>query len=122
MRKTLFVSAALMGLALAAPVVAQEMTPDDYLAQALRYVEQHHANRAITAVNTAEAVLLQPPTPYEMRPARLVGEPQVIREVALARDAIQDGNWGQAEHYINAAMSHPSANMPSYVPPGSLSG
>ena len=118
MRKTLFASAALIGLALAVPAVAQETTPDQYLSQALQYVAQHQTAQAIAAVNSAENVLLEPPTPYEFHAARaLPGEPPVVRNMGEAREAIQLGNWGQAEHYIHAAMSHPSASLP-----GSLAG
>lgn len=118
MRKTLFASAAVIGLALAVPAVAEQTTPDQYLSQALQYVQQHQALPAIAAVNNAEIVLLEPPTPYEFHGARaLPGSPQVVRDIGHAREAIQLGNWGQAEHYIYAAMSHPSASLP-----GSLAG
>lgn len=123
MRKTLFASAALMGLALAVPAVAQEATPDGYLVQALRYVGQHQTLQAVAAINDAENVLLQPPTPFEFRGARdQPGEPVVIRQFARAREAIQEGNWGDAEHYIDAAMSHPSASLPGTLVVGAATG
>ena len=113
MRKTLFASAALLGVALAAPVAVQAATPDDYLAQALQYVQQHHQKRAVTAIDNAETILLEPPTPYEFRSTRdLPGEPDVIRDFGRAREAVQQGNWADARYYIGAAMSHPSASLP----------
>ncbi len=113
MRKTLFASAALFGLALAMPAVAEEMTPDQYLSQALQAIAQHETAQALTAVNNAENVLLEPPTPYMSHATRaLPGEPPVVRNLGEAREAIQLGHWGQAEHYVHAAMSHPSASWP----------
>lgn len=113
MRMTLFASAALLGVALAVPAVAAGATPDDYLAQALRYIQLHQQSQAAAAVDTAENVLLEPPTPYEFRGTRrLPGEPQVIRDVGRAREAIQERRRNDAEYYIDAAMSHPSAHLP----------
>ncbi len=118
MRTTLFASAALMGLAFALPAVAQQSmdhtTPDYYLTQALGAVQQHDGTTALSDIAQAENLLLEPPTPYEYRAARrLPGEPRVIREFGDARVAVQEGNWSQAEYFINTAMSHPSAALPS---------
>lgn len=118
MRKTLFASAALMGLALALPAAAQpntaENSPDYFLSQALGAVQQHDRTAALSAISQAENLLLEPPTPYEYRAARrLPGEPRVIRQFGDARDAVLEGNWTQAEYFINTAMAHPSAALPS---------
>lgn len=117
MRKLLFASAAMMSVALAVPALAQGTTPDQYLTQAMRYAQQQQAPQAIAAVNAAESLLLEPPTPYEFQAARDVTEPPVIRQMGRAREALQNGDWGDAEHYIAAAMSHPTASLP-----GSLTG
>ena len=113
MRKTLFALAALSGVALAMPALAEGITPDTYLSQALRFVQQHRQHQAVAAVDNAENVLLEPPTPYEFHSTRdLPGEPEVIRQFGRAREAIQERRWSDAEYYIRAAMTHPSADLP----------
>ncbi len=113
MRKTLFATAALFGLAIAAPAFAQGMTPEQYLKQAQQAVRDHHRYTALMAVNNAENELLRDRAAQEDRGARDVGrsDPPVIRQMGHARDAIQQRHWSQAEHYIADAMAHPSASV-----------
>ncbi len=112
MRKTLFASAAVLGLALAAPALAQSMTPEQYLGQALQAVHNHHRMSALMAVNSAENEILSSGASAENSGARDVSQadPPVIRQTARAREAIQQRHWQQAETYLREAMSHPSAS------------
>jgi hypothetical protein len=125
MRKTLFAAAALFGLAASGMAFAQGATPETYLRQAQQDVRQHHPNRALMALNNAENELLRSGAAEEDRGARDVGraDPSVVRQMARAREAIQEGHWQQAEIYINDAMHHPSAsraNNPGATTTGTL--
>lgn len=111
MRKTLFASAAVLGLALAAPALAQGMTPEQYLQQALTAVQAHRTMTALTAVNNAENELLRSGVVEESAGTHNTAqsEPPAIRQTARAREAIQEHHWNQAATYIREAMAHPSA-------------
>jgi hypothetical protein len=110
MRRMLFASATALGVAFVAAGLAQAASPDDYLMQARQAVRAHHALTALMAVNNAENELLRSGAAEEQRSTRDVGEPEVIRQMARAREAIQGRHWQQAETYINDAMTHPSAS------------
>jgi len=113
MRTTLIASAALFGVALASPAFAQDMTPEQYLGQAKTAIQAHQRYSALMAVNSAENELLRDRAAQESRGTRDVGqaEPPVIREMGRAREAIRQSHWNQAMHYVDAAMSHPSASV-----------
>lgn len=113
MRKTLFATAALFGLAIAAPAFAQGMTPEQYLKQAQQAVRDHHRMTALMAVNNAENELLRDRAASESHGTRDVAEsdPPVIRQMGRAREAIQERHWTQAETYLSDAMAHPSASV-----------
>ena len=112
MRKTLLASATLLGIALAAsgvaPAFAEDMTPAQYLQQAQAAVQQHHTMTALTAINSAENQLLKDGVAQEASGARETTDPPVIEQIGKAREAVQQHHWEQADHYITAAMSHPS--------------
>lgn len=112
MRKTLFASAALFGLAVSGMALAQGTTSETYLRQAQQDIRQHHTNRALMSLNNAENELLRSGAAEEDRGVRNVGraDPEVVRQMARAREAVQEGHWQQAETYISDAMSHPSAS------------
>ena len=112
MRKALFASAAMLGLAVTGAAFAQAMTPEDYLKQAQQEVRQHHPNRALMAVNNAENELVQTQAPNEARSTRDVGEPTIYDQIGGAREAIQQQHWRQAEIYLSSAMTHASAEIP----------
>ena len=113
MRQTLFASAAVFGLALAAPSLAQGMTPEQYLQQALTAVQGHHPVTALTAVNNAENELLRSSVVEEAHGTHdtAQAEPPAIRQTARAREAIQERHWRQAETYIREAMAHPTTSQ-----------
>ena len=112
MRMTLLASAALLGFAVAGVSMAWAATPDAYLQQAQDAVQQHHPYHAVTALNNAENEILRTGAAEEDRGAREVGraDPTVIRQIARAREAVQNGNWQDAQIYIGDAMTHPSAS------------
>lgn len=115
MNRMLLISATAIGVAFCAPTFAQGMSPDQYLMQARSAVEDHQATTAITDISSAENVLVQDRAAYEGRSTRdLPGEPAVIRQIGRAREAVQEAHWQQAEMYLDAAMSHPSAAVPGY--------
>jgi len=33
--------------------------------------------------------------------------PEVLQQIAPARQAVRMGNWGAASHYVDAALTHP---------------
>lgn len=110
MRNTLFTAVALFGAALVAPGLAQAMTPQQYLAEALTAVQQHQPQQALGAVNSAENAFLLGTAVEEIDGTRdTPNEPPIVRQMGLARDAIAQGYWDQAARYITAAMSHAEA-------------
>jgi hypothetical protein len=111
MHKTIFAAGTLLGFALAWPALAQGSSPEQFLMQARTAVQAHHAMTALMAVNNAENELLRSGAAEEQRSTRDVGEPEVIRQIGRAREAIQQRHWQQAETYINDAMSHPSTSQ-----------
>ena len=108
MRKTLIASAAMLGVALAMPAFAQTATPEQDLNAARAAVKAHHPMRALQALNRAENEMIETNAAQEDRGARDLGEPPVIRQIGLARDAVKQHHWEQADHYITGAMEHPS--------------
>ncbi len=113
MRKTLLASAVLLGVGFAVPGFAQNMTPEQYLKQAQAAVHDHHRSTALMALNSAENGLLSDSAAREGSDTRgsSAGDPPVLRETARAREAVQQRHWKQAETYISAAMSHPTASQ-----------
>lgn len=111
MRRMPLIAATALGLALASPVLAQSMAPEQYMQQALTAVQAHHRATALIAINNAESALLTSQAAEENRGARDVGraDPSVIRETARAREAVQQRHWKQASDYLKEAMAHPSA-------------
>ena len=108
MRKTLIASLAVFGLAVAAPASAQTNTPRQDLEAAKAAAAAHHPMRALQALNRAENAMIEDSAAQEDRRSRDVGEPPVIHQIGLARDAVKQHHWQQADHYITDAIEHPS--------------
>ncbi len=109
MRTTLFASAALLGLTLAAsaPALAQDTSPDARLRQALQATRDHQADQALGALNAAEDEFLRSGAGVEVQGGHDYPEiPMIVRQMGLAREAVQQQHWDEAEHDINNALSH----------------
>ena len=114
MRKTLFASATLLGVVLAAPGFAQTMTPGQYLQEAMQAVQGHHTLQAVSALDRAEYELLKSGVVAESHGTRdVTTDPPVLRQMGDAREAIQQHHWDQASHLIDDAMAHPAASSPA---------
>ncbi len=113
MRKSLFASAAVLGIALAGSALAQTMTPEQFLQQALTAVQGRHPKTALMAVNNAENEMLRSGAMEEANGTHNTAqaEPPAIRQTARAREAIQEHHWKQAETYIRDAMGHASTGQ-----------
>ncbi len=83
-----------------------------YLKKAKAAVAERDANTAIANLNQAETAWLGGATPY--RDPQIDIDPEALREVARARQAVQMGLWGDAEYYVRTAMTHPSTIAPLY--------
>ena len=111
MRKTLFASATLLGVVLAAPGFAQTMTPGQYLQEAMQAVQGHHTLQAVSALDRAEYELLKSGVVAESHGTRdVTTDPPVLRQMGDAREAIQQHHWEQAAHLITIVREHPSAS------------
>lgn len=113
MRTTLFAPAALLGLAIAAsalasaPAFAQENSPDVYLRQALQAARDHQADQALSALNTAEDEFLRSGASVDVQGGHDYPEiPTLVRQMGLAREALQQQHWNQAERDLTNAMAH----------------
>lgn len=109
MRTTLFAPAAVFGLALAAsaPVFAQETSPDAYLRQALQAARDHRTDQALAALNAAEDEFLRSGASVDVQGGHDYPEiPLLVRQMGLARDALQQQHWNQAERDLTNAMAH----------------
>jgi hypothetical protein len=98
--------------ALGAVGCALDMTnlPITYLKQAKVAVQHHDAAAATAAINEAENRWLGSNTPYGN--PNVPSDPEALREMGRARQAIAMGRWGDAEYYVNTAMTHPSMLTP----------
>jgi hypothetical protein len=106
MRMTLLASAALVGVAFSGSAFAQGMTPEQYLQQAQQAAGQHHRLAALSAINNAENELLRSGVAEEQQGSRDEMTPPVLRQTGMAREAVQQGNWDQAQKLIAETMSH----------------
>ena len=112
MRQRLFVSIAVLGVALGVAGCDIDTTnvPLAYLKQAKVAVEHRDAAAATAALDHAEGQWLDRNTPYGDPFFTL--EPEALREMGRARQAIAMGRWGDAEYYVAAAMTHPTMLTP----------
>jgi hypothetical protein len=109
MRTTLLGPAAILALALAAsaPALAQETSPDAHLRQALQATRDHQADQALNALNAAEDEFLRSGASVNVQGGHDYPEiPVMVRQMGLARDALQQQNWDQAERDLTNAMAH----------------
>ncbi len=106
MRRLLMATLGTAALAFAAPAFAQSGTAETYLKTALEAVQQHHAMKAISALDRAEAEMIDSSAPASR--ADSPDDSPAIRQMARAREAVQSHKWSQATDYINEAMKHPS--------------
>lgn len=83
-----------------------------YLKKAQVAVQAHDATTAVANLNQAETAWLGGATPY--RDPQIDIDPEALREVARARQAVQMGLWGDADYYVRTAMTHPSTIAPLY--------
>jgi hypothetical protein len=107
--------AALLGLSVAA--CASYMSQQDelamaYLKKAQAAVAARDATTAIANLNQAETAWLGGATPY--RDPQINIDPEALREVARARQAVEMGLWSDADYYVRTAMTHPSTIAPLY--------
>ena len=71
-----------------------------------RAVAAHDAPGAIAALDHASAAGARDNQAYGN--ARVdVFTPEVLQQIAPARQAVRMGNWGAASHYVDAALTHP---------------
>jgi hypothetical protein len=87
-----------------------DLLAQTYLRQAQTAIAQHQKTEAIAALNSAESVWLGRNTVrgYFVVPV----EPDVLREMARAKESVQMQNWDDAKYYIAAALTHPSILTP----------
>ncbi len=105
--KTFAVAVLLAGLGLGLPACSaysgemQDATRT-YLLQAQQAVRAHDAQGAIAALDQAEGAWL---TATEARPNPVVHHDRpALRQIGLARSAVQTQQWGAADSGINAAL------------------
>jgi hypothetical protein len=81
-----------------------------YLRQAQTAIAEHRQTAAIAAIDRAESVWLGRNTVrgYSVVPV----EPEVLREMARAKESVQMQNWDDASYYIASALTHPSILTP----------
>jgi hypothetical protein len=105
----LAVAAAGALLTLAGPSFAQSMSPAQWLDRAQQEVSAHHRYRALQAIDSAEGELLAGKSALQKQSTRDIdGDPEVVRQMGRAREALEQGQWDQARTYIREAMNHPS--------------
>lgn len=85
--------------------------PMAYLQQAQQAVAVRNADKAISDLDAAESAWLGANYPYG-NPTELVTDPEALRDIARARQAVQMQLWGDAAYYVTTAMTHPSAIQP----------
>ena len=88
----------------------QATLPHTYLEQALHAADARDAPRTIAALDQAEAAWEGANTPYGN--PQIVTDPDVLREIARARQSVQMQRWDDARYYIGAALTHPSTINP----------
>ncbi len=88
----------------------QTDVPLAYLKQAKLAVQKHDAAAATSAINSAENEWLGRNTPYGTY--YLPIEPEALREMGRALQAISMQRWDDAEYYVTTAMTHPSMQTP----------
>ena len=108
MLRTVAAAALLLGLGwgVGACAVPGTSATVGYLQQAQDATRAHRTDAALSALNAAENAWLVSnrawpnPVVHHERPA--------LRNIALARVSVQQSRWGDADHYIGAALSDPS--------------
>lgn len=107
--------ALLIGPALALAACASLETenpnmPHYWLEQALTAVKAHDSKTALADIDKAEALWEGSNVPFS---DTMFGfDPDAMREMARARQAVQAGQWGDAEYYVRTAATHPSTVTP----------
>lgn len=114
-RRRIAAAVLLAGLALAAAgcslTAAEQATlPHTYLEQARHAADARDAAGTIAALDKAQSAWEGANTPYGN--PQVVVDPDVLREIARARQSVQMQRWGDAQYYIGAALSHPSTINP----------
>ena len=82
-----------------------------YLQQARQAVLARQATPALAALDQAQSIWIYQQTP--VRPPGVSVEPEVLREMARARQAVEMGRWHDAAYYINAALTDPTVLGPT---------
>lgn len=100
-----------LGLAGCAALAAQEAnTPRPYLVKALAATQRHDSAEAIAELNKAESLWISGNVPFSSPFFEF--DPDAMRNMARARQAIEMQRWGDAEYYIRTALTHPSVVTP----------
>ena len=86
------------------------INPRQELQAARQAVQAQDGTKAIDALNLAERDWLG--RNNSIGNPELAQEPVVLREIGNARDAVRLQRWGDAIYYIDAALTHPSADIP----------
>jgi hypothetical protein len=90
----------------------QDELPMAYLQKAMVAVKARNAEAAIAQIDQAETAWLGANYPHGA--AEITIDPDAVRDIGRARQAVQLGLWGDAEYYVRTAMTHPSAIQPLY--------
>ena len=120
MNKIVLSAVALLSMGMVAAACAAQTSqsqssqsmPLPLLAQARTAVEQHQQQQAYQLVDHAQDVWEKNNGAWNWNPY-LASEPDELRQMARAKQAIQMQNWKAAEYYIDAA-----ATAPTMVTPG----
>ena len=109
MSRTVAAAALLLGLGVGRGRLRRAGRPTatvGYLQQAQDATRAHRADAALSALDAAQSAWLAGnaaapnPVVHHERPA--------LRNIGLARISVQQARWGDADHYISAALSDPS--------------
>lgn len=84
--------------------------PHYWLEQALVAVKARDAKTALADIDKAEALWEGSNIPFTNTQFQF--DPDAMREMARARQAVQMGQWGDAEYYVRTAATHPSTVTP----------
>ena len=89
----------------------QEATlPHTYLEHALQAVQAHDKATALREIDAAENSWSQRNAAYTL--PTLPFPPPIVSDFGSARLSVEREQWGQAEYYIRAALTHPSTLTP----------
>lgn len=86
------------------------INPRQELQAARAAAQAQDGTKAVDALNLAERDWLG--RNNAIGNPELSQEPEVLREIGNARAAVRLQRWNDAIHYIDAALSHPSADIP----------